>query len=102
MEYVLDRNVYTLTDMQRTAEWFLFRGFHLTATMASRILNSTAEVKEGRILQMLVRSWFSRSRSPEEMRICTKNEDAILAAFHNYSIVTDLFKCGLLESKKVP
>jgi hypothetical protein len=36
------------------------------------------------------------------MRIGTKNEDAILAAFCNYNIVTDLFQCRLLESNKVP
>jgi hypothetical protein len=99
---ILSRNVYALTVTQRTAEWFLFRGIHLNATMASRISNSTTEVEEGRILQMLIHSWLSRSRSTEEMRIGTKNEDAILAAFHNFSIVTDIFQSGLLESKFIP
>jgi len=98
---ILSRNVYALTVTQRTAEWFLFRGIHLKATMASRISNSTTEVEEGRILQMLIHSWLSRSRSTEEMRIGTKNEDAILAAFHNFSIVTDIFQSGLLESDNI-
>ena len=89
--------MYALTVTQRTAEWFLFRGIHLNATKASRISNSTTEVEEGRILQMLIHSWLGRSRSTEEMRIGTKNEDAILAAFHNVNIVTDIFQCGLLE-----
>jgi len=70
--------------------------------MASRILNSTTEVEEGRILQMLLCSWFFRSRSTEEMRIGTKNEDAILAALRNFNIAADIFQCGLLESKFIP
>jgi hypothetical protein len=36
------------------------------------------------------------------MRISTKNEDAIWAAFHNFNIVTDIFQCGFLESKFIP
>jgi hypothetical protein len=71
------------------------------ATTASRILNSTAEVEEGRLLQLLLGSWFNR-RFTEQIRIGTKNEDAILAAFKNHSNVTDMFSCGLLESKHVP
>jgi hypothetical protein len=49
VERILSRNGYTFIITQRTAEWFLFRGFHLTVTMASQILNSTAKVKDGRI-----------------------------------------------------
>jgi hypothetical protein len=37
VEGLLAEHVYALTYAQRTAEWFFFRGFHLTATMASRI-----------------------------------------------------------------
>ncbi len=47
VEGVLSQHVYPLTYTQRTVEWFLFRGFHLTATMASQILNLTSEVEEG-------------------------------------------------------
>jgi hypothetical protein len=36
------------------------------------------------------------------MNIGTKNEDVILTAFWSYNIVTDIFSCGLLESKSVP
>jgi hypothetical protein len=48
VEGVRSQYVYPLTYAQRSAEWFLFRGFHLKTTMASRILNSTSEVEEGR------------------------------------------------------
>jgi hypothetical protein len=102
VEGVLAEHLYASTCSQRTAEWFLFRGFHLMATTASRILNSTAEVEEGRLLQLLLGSWFNRTRFTEQMRIGTKNEDAILAAFKNHSNVTDMFSCGLLELKHVP
>ena len=44
VEQVLAAHVYALTCAKRTAEWFLFRWFHLMATTASRILNFSAEV----------------------------------------------------------
>ncbi len=34
VERVLSNNVYALTITQRLAEWFLFKGFHLMATIA--------------------------------------------------------------------
>jgi hypothetical protein len=74
--------------------------------MASSILNANAEVEDGKIIEMLHRSWFSRARSTKEMRIGTKNEDAILLAFCSSDKVTDIFSCdifscGLLESKEI-
>jgi len=40
---LIAQHVYALKWSQRTAEWFLFRSFHLTATMVGKILNSTLE-----------------------------------------------------------
>ncbi len=40
---LIAQHVYALKRSQRTAEWFLFRSFHLTATMVGKILNSTLE-----------------------------------------------------------
>jgi hypothetical protein len=102
VEGIIRRHAYPLTTTQRTAEWFLLRGFHLTATMASRIMHSRSELSEEQVLRLLVGSWFSRTRSTEEMRIGSKNEDAILRAFRECSIVTDIFSCGLFESNKFP
>jgi hypothetical protein len=70
--------------------------------MAGRILNATSDIEDGQMIQMLLGSWFSQTRSTEQMRIGTKNEDAVLTAFRSYNFVTDVFSCGLLESKNVP
>jgi hypothetical protein len=58
--------------------------------MASSILNANAEVEDGKIIEMLHRSWFSRAHSTKEMRIGTKNEDAILLAFCSSDKVTEI------------
>jgi hypothetical protein len=102
VENILSRHAYALTRSQRTCEWFLFRGFHVTATMASRIINSPTAIEDDKMIQMLLGSWFSRTRSTEEMRIGTKNEDAILCAFRSLRQVTDIFCCGLVENKELP
>ena len=86
-----------LTHAQRTAEWFILRAFHLTATMASRIINSAHPMDDTTILEMLLSSWFSRSRSTTDMVIGTKNESAIIAAFSKSTYVLDVFECGLFE-----
>ena len=67
VEDLLARNVHALTRSQRTAEWFLLRQFHLTATMAGRILNLANEIEDDRMIPMLLSSWFSRQQSTEEM-----------------------------------
>jgi hypothetical protein len=51
---------------------------------------------------MLLSSWFNQTRSTEEMRIGSKNEDAVLMAFASFCSVTDIFQCGLFESKVYP
>jgi hypothetical protein len=91
-----------LTHAQRTAEWFILRAFHLTATMASRILNSANPMDSSTILEMLLLSWFSRSRSTTEMVIGTTNETAILLAFSRNPFVLHLFECGLFECYHYP
>jgi hypothetical protein len=50
VEEILSRGVYALTRAQHTAEWFLFRGFHITATLAGRILNATSNIEDGRMI----------------------------------------------------
>jgi len=66
VENILSRHAYVLTRSQRTCEWFLFRGFHVTATMASRIINSPTAIEDDKMFKMLLGSWFSRTRSTEE------------------------------------
>jgi hypothetical protein len=80
-ETFFNERAQPLTHAQRTAEWFILRAFHLTATMASRIINSANPMDGTTILEMLLSSWFSRTRSTTEMVIGTTNENAILAAF---------------------
>ncbi len=56
------------------------------------------------ILEMLLSSWFSRSRSTTDMVISIKNESAIIAiaAFSRSNYVLDIFECGLFESLDHP
>jgi hypothetical protein len=91
-----------LTHAQRTAEWFTLRQFHVSSTMAAKILTSNNNNTNAEVLQMLSDSWFSRARSTPDMVAGTKNEGAILEAFLQHENVKDLFECGLLESKEVP
>jgi hypothetical protein len=102
IENCISRHAYALTRTQRTAEWFIFRGFHITATLAARILNSSTALDEDTKLTMLVASWFNRERSTTDMKIGTKNEDAILRALRCHQQVSDLWSCGLFESKEYP
>jgi len=70
--------------------------------MASRILHSTVEHDDATVLQMLLSSWFNQMTSTEEIRMGNKNEDAVLMAFASFCSVTDIFQCGLFESKVYP
>ena len=63
-----------------SAKWFTLRGFHLTATIACRIMNSKSTFSDMEKLSMLLDSWFTRWHSMEETKIGTKNEDAVLQA----------------------
>jgi hypothetical protein len=51
---------------------------------------------------MLLSSWFNQMRSTEEMRIGSKNENAVLMAYASFPSVTYIFQCGLFESKVYP
>jgi hypothetical protein len=46
--------------------------------------------------------WGPGLAATEQMWIGTKNEGAVLTAFRSYNFVTEIFSCGLLESKDVP
>jgi hypothetical protein len=102
LESILIQYCNPLTHAQRTAEWFTLRQFHVSATMASRILGTTQDKTDSELLQLLIDSWFSRARSTSDMVAGTKNEDAILDAFLQHPNVKNLFECGLLESKDTP
>jgi hypothetical protein len=91
-----------LTHAQRMAEWFILRAYHLMATMASRIINSAHPMDDTTNLEMLLSSWFSRSRSTTDMVIGTKNESAIIVAFSRSTYILDVFECGLFESLEHP
>jgi len=104
LEEILLEHCSPLTHAQRTAEWFTLRQFHVSATMASKLVNANDNetVAPAATLQMLSESWFSRARSTPDMVAGTKNETAILDAFLQHPNVRNLFECGLLESKKIP
>ena len=99
--YLISRTT-PLTHSQRSAEWFTLRAFHISATMAGKLFSSTEEYDDATVLDMLLNSWFSRSRSTTEMVIGTKNEDAILKSFSTLQCVARVFECGLFECKDHP
>jgi hypothetical protein len=102
VEEALQQHCTPLTHAQRTAEWFTLRQFHISATMAARVLNRGEDITSAHVLEMLSKSWFSRVRSTPDMVAGTKNEPAILSALLQHEYVVNLFECGLLESKEVP
>ena len=101
VEEALQQHCTPLAHAQRTAEWFTLRQFHISATMAARVLNRGEDITSAHVLEMLSKSWFSRVRSTPDMVAGTKNEPAILSALLQHEYVVNLFECGLLESKEV-
>ena len=103
VEKYLQNYCIILTASQCTAEWFLLRSFHLTATMAGRLFNSGyQDHTDGEIFEALTKSWFSRSRSTSPMVIGSKNECAVLKAFSQLNYVREVFEVGLVENSGVP
>ena len=102
IEHVILQKSVALTYAQRTCEWFTLRAFHVTATMAARIVSSSTMLDTITIYEMLVSSWFSRNRSTPEMVTGTKNESAILYALLHNRFIEAIYECGLFESKCHP
>ncbi len=48
-EIYFNKQAQPLTHAQHTVEWFILRAFHLTATMASRIINSAQLMNDSTI-----------------------------------------------------
>jgi hypothetical protein len=70
--------------------------------MASKIINSQTEVDSKTMLEMLMSSWFTRTRSTREMVIGTKNKSAVLTAFSMINYMEQVFECCLLECLNLP
>jgi hypothetical protein len=103
VEAILEENCNVLTGFQRTAEWFTLTGFHLTATMASKVLHSAeTEVSDLDLLQSMLKSWFNRSRSTEPMVVGARHEDTELTYFSKLPFVSHMYNVELLESNKLP
>jgi len=60
-EEILLEHCSPLTHAQRTAEWFTLHQFHVSPTMASKLVNANDNetVAPAATLQMLSESWFS-------------------------------------------
>ena len=104
VEEILEQHCYALTSSQRTADWFTLRTFHLTATMASKLLpdSITSTTTSVELMSSLIKSWFNRNRSTEPMVIGSKNEEAVLLHLASKNYVLNMYDCGLLESKDSP
>jgi hypothetical protein len=104
VEEILEQHCYALTSTQQTAEWFTLWTFHLTATMASKLLSDsdTDTTTTMGLMSSLIKSCFNRSRSTEPMVIGSRNEEAVLLHLATKPYVLDMYECGLLESKDNP
>ncbi len=103
-EEILEQHCYALTSLQRTADWFLLRTFHLTATMASKLLSDSisSTTTSVELMSSLIKSWFNRNRSTKPMVFGSKNEEAVLLHLASKNYVLNMYDCGLLESKDSP
>ncbi len=75
VEVYIERFVQVLTTTQRTADWFTLKTFHLSASMASKVLSKqsnkddSTDTADITILSSILNSWFNRARSIEPMVI---------------------------------
>jgi hypothetical protein len=102
VEQHLLKRCTVLTTVQRSCDWFTLRAFHLTATMAGKLFTSTSTVTPTELIDKLMDSWFSRSRSTTPMVIGSKNENAVLKALSNLDFVSNVFDVGLIEHINIP
>jgi transposase-like protein len=108
-----------LTISQRCADWFILRQFRVTGTNASQVILADSIIREKlglretasrdsesfsneRILRDLVQSWFSTSRSTDEMKRGTANESAVLAALKRKRFVKALYEGGMFAKRETP
>jgi hypothetical protein len=101
VEEYLDKYCKILATAQRTSEWSTLRQFHQSATTAGKLF-TFHELTKVELLDKLMSSWFSRSRSTAPMVIGSKNEGALLKAFKRDPLVYEVFECGLIENKRLP
>jgi hypothetical protein len=105
LDNLLRQHCVALTTYQWTADWFMLRAFHATATMAGSLLatvdgaNTNTAESDSVLLAKFVNNWFSRTRSTEPMVIGSKNEQAVLKSLNEMPYIDQLFNVGLLESK---
>ncbi len=93
---------HPLTHANQTCEWFTLQAFHLTATMAAKIINLTIELVPKTMLEMLLSSWFTRTRSSREMVIGAKNEKAVLTTFIKNDYVEQVFSANYWNASAYP
>lgn len=100
---------------QRCPDWFILRQLRVTGTSAGEILmrnfdargmvglpiNSEENITPKELLNSLVWSWFSASRSTETMLCGTANEDAGIAVVSRKPFVINVFQCGMLARKEM-
>jgi hypothetical protein len=111
-----------LTIGQRVADWFSMRGFHVTGTIAGQLSSKSDEyladlaklldgetihpestIESGReMLDKLLKSWFSRSKSNDAQREGTENESVVLKALRGQSFIEGLWEVGMVEQTKLP
>jgi len=106
VDNVLQKSCVALTRYQRTADWFILRAFHATATMAGSFLsirhglNNIEAEPDSVLMTRFTSKWFSRTRSTEPMVIGSKNEEAVLRSLSQMPYVKHVFNVGLLESNR--
>ncbi len=100
-EYIVDKG-HPLTHANQTCEWFTLQAFHLTATMAAKNINLTIELVPKTMLEMLLSSWFTRTRSSREMVIGAKNEKAVLTTFIKNDYVEQVFSANYWNASAYP
>jgi hypothetical protein len=121
IEEQVHRRCRALTLGQRCADWFVLRQFRVTGTNASSILlkrnvsrsclglgcgqncdNSRFSEEESprALLETLAKSWFSSSRSTEEMMRGTANEGSVIRSLSGKSFIAAILEIGMIASKE--
>jgi len=106
VDNVLGKSYVALTRYQRTADWFILRAFHATATMAGGFLsvrhglNNNEAEPDSALMTRFTNNWSSRTRSTEPMVIGSKNEEAVRQSLSQMPYVKHVFNVGLLESNR--
>jgi hypothetical protein len=116
-ENVISQNCHPLSTVQRDASWFQARRFRVTATYAANCLAKDfsgrgmlrlPEVAEqcvtlqGRLDELVTKSWFSFSRSTEAMKRGQVNEGPVFRGLKGKPWAIAVFETGVLCRKDMP